>query len=708
MADGIRHVQFPRFAPLLILLAATASPAVAAPGEHFRILYAERVEFDDAAVRADTGRAAPAVAAPERIRTRFDAYGRRFELSLERNDRLLGSAVRDAGTPRVYRGELAGVSGSWVRLTVAGGRRYGMVWDGRDLYVIEPAADASASLVGPAPASGDAPVVYRLADTLAPPGAAQCGAISLPGTAAPAAALPARSGLDAYRALVGELQDAASTPATAGVTATKRLQVSAVADFEYGQAVGIAAARDRIIARFNNIDGIFASQTGVQIELASPVRVFDTKTQPFSSTSASALLGEVGTYRQSLAAQSASEAGGLTHLVTGRNLDGTTVGIAYIGALCSTRFGVSLSEGQNSFGDLIAAHEIGHNFGAPHDGEVPADGGTNACQSVAQEFLMAPRINGSRNFSQCSLDQIAPQVARAACLLPANSPATVDLAVAVPGGTVRMLQQRTAALSATVRNVGTAAASTARLRFSVPTGLQVVGGSGENGALCGTQPDGYECTWTAFGASAAASVQLTLRGTTAGNYTVSATALATGDVTGSNDAANYSVAVEPLPDLALDVGQSTLTIDVDQQGVLSGTVRNPGSAPADGGTVRFDLPAVVRAVAPAPSGCTIDAASVTCAVGTVAGGAATTVQVPVRGAAAGAGTARLTLTSADDSDATNNSGAVALTVPTPAPPSPPPAAPTATSSGGGGGGSLGLAGLAALLGLLLGRRRSRA
>lgn len=168
------------------------------------------------------------------------------------------------------------------------------------------------------------------------------------------------------------------------------------------------------------------------------------------------------------------------------------------------------------------------------------------------------------------------------------------------------------------------------------------------------------------------------------------------------------MAVEPLPDLAMDVGQSMLTIDIDQQGVLSGTVRNPGSAPADGGTVRFDLPAVVRAVAPAPSGCTIDAASVTCAVGTVAGGAAATVQVPVRGAAAGAGTARLTLTSADDSSATNNSGAVALTVPAPAPPSPPPAAPTATSSGGGGGGgSLGLAGLAALLGLLLGRRRSR-
>jgi hypothetical protein len=51
----------------------------------------------------------------------FDAYGRRFELELESNDRLLRrlSATRRAELPPrdIYRGKLTGLPGSWVRLT---------------------------------------------------------------------------------------------------------------------------------------------------------------------------------------------------------------------------------------------------------------------------------------------------------------------------------------------------------------------------------------------------------------------------------------------------------------------------------------------------------------------------------------------------------------------------------------------------------------
>ena len=35
----------------------------------------------------------------------------------------------------------------------------------------------------------------------------------------------------------------------------------------------------------------------------------------------------------------------MTHLVTGRDLDSSTVGIAFIGSLCLTRFGASISQG---------------------------------------------------------------------------------------------------------------------------------------------------------------------------------------------------------------------------------------------------------------------------------------------------------------------------------------------------------------------------
>ena len=199
-----------RVAPLLCLLALAATAATAAqaaPGERFRILYAERAEFDDQAARAEAGGdVAGAGAATRTKRTRFDAYGRRFDLALERNDRVLGANATRVDVPEVWRGTLTGLDGSWVRLTVANGRRHGMIWDGRELYVIEPAADAKASLVGPTPASGDAPIVYRLSDTLAPAGGAYCGVATLPGASGAAAS---RTGLDAYRQMVGELQQSA-------------------------------------------------------------------------------------------------------------------------------------------------------------------------------------------------------------------------------------------------------------------------------------------------------------------------------------------------------------------------------------------------------------------------------------------------------------------------------------------------------------------
>ena len=79
------------------------------------------------------------------------------------------------------------------------------------------------------------------------------------------------------------------------------------------------------------------------------------------------------------------------------------------GGLCNNRFSASLSEARSgvSFDALMAAHEIGHVFGAPHDGETAPRPATPR----ARPALMAPQLNGSRLSRSCSLDQIAPVVA---------------------------------------------------------------------------------------------------------------------------------------------------------------------------------------------------------------------------------------------------------------------------------------------------------
>ncbi len=291
--------------PFIAILAAVAA-AVLLAGEsraadgRFRVLHAEPVVLEGLTARPQ--------------RASFDAYGRRFDLVLESNARLLagvGAAERAAMSGmQVLRGTVQGMPGSWVRLTIDGERQSGMVWDGRELYVIEPADDVAPRAVHPLGVSGRKPVVYRLSDTQADLGAGTCTVVTLDRP------LEQASGLDEYRALVGELAQAAEASGLSG-----RLRVSALADYEYFQFAGSAqSARNRIIAIFNNVDGIFSAQVGIQIELADGVTVFQDPADPlvgiqieladgvtvfqdpadpFSSSVGRDLLNELSAYRDS-------------------------------------------------------------------------------------------------------------------------------------------------------------------------------------------------------------------------------------------------------------------------------------------------------------------------------------------------------------------------------------------------------------------------
>ncbi len=208
---------------------------------------------------------------------------------------------------------------------------------------------------------------------------------------------------------------------------THQIEISLIADSDF-QAAEAGDPTAAMLARLNIVEGIFSEQLGLLV-LATDVRLISATADPFTATKGSTLLEQLGAYRKQTPAVRAR---GLAHLVTGKDLDGTTAGIAYVRTVCEVETGVSISS--RSFGTtisaLVMAHELGHNFGAEHDGEPET-----SCASVNGGFIMASSVSGYSTFSQCSIDNMRPVFASASCVTPAEyADVTIDAGVTTVSG----------------------------------------------------------------------------------------------------------------------------------------------------------------------------------------------------------------------------------------------------------------------------------
>ncbi|HLE63161.1 MAG TPA: M12 family metallo-peptidase, partial [Pyrinomonadaceae bacterium] len=166
---------------------------------------------------------------------------------------------------------------------------------------------------------------------------------------------------------------ATNSVAVPPLTTLKVIRIATDADAEYVAALGgVAAANSQIMNIMNQVDGIYQVELGLTFQLVLQNSWTDAATDPYSSTVASDLLTQFRTYWGS---NSTNVQRSLAHLWTGKDLDGATIGIAYISVTCSSAafsYGISQRFPITELNPItiqtvtLTAHELGHAFSARH------------------------------------------------------------------------------------------------------------------------------------------------------------------------------------------------------------------------------------------------------------------------------------------------------------------------------------------------------
>jgi hypothetical protein len=350
----------------------------------------------------------------------FSTLGRTFEVKLEPSDvyahgatvvwvDATGNVVEPADTYALFKGRLNDDPKSWVRLQINDdGDLAGVVSTDDELYFFEPMSRYFGA------AGAGQTFAYKLSDT-APdwdPGscAAEAAAPDFSRSSGAPTGKPSKRGASLHSFVPrGSAQALAAA-------ANKLADIGMVLDYEYFQEHGANSSSDAA-AILNAVDGIYQAELGVSVQIKTMV-VYTDANDPFTDTTDyNALLDQISDLHNdndNTPGQLLYDTD-LVHLLTNRDLSGTVIGVAWLGGLCSGYYGTGLSQDYTSNlynMTLLIAHEMGHNFGAPHDAQ-----NGSACSAAPNTFIMNPVLSSSlqQKFSDCSKTQISDDVNAASC-----------------------------------------------------------------------------------------------------------------------------------------------------------------------------------------------------------------------------------------------------------------------------------------------------
>ncbi|GEM_PF-1017392 len=493
--------------------------------ENFKINYHEPLVYRFESPTAIASNPTPGSLAPAEQKVEevliFQAFGKQYKLLLRPNTDLVENLPQKQKADvvkglQIFAGVIEGNDESWVRISREGESISGMFWDGAELYVIENSSQISDALPDDASPQQNYQLIYRLSDT-----EADHQRCALDPTATP---------LNDYSGLVDELRGRLQSSPQAAM----RLDIAVVADSQF---VDINNNTDAaVISRMNVVDGIYSEQVGVHLRI-SEIRSLQNNTG-LTSTNPGTLLDQFGRFSSAPGFNNP----GLAHLFTGRNLSGSTIGIAYIASLCSDRFGVGISQvsGSGALGALTVAHEIGHNFGAPHDNQ-----SGSPCASTAGGFIMNPVLNGADQFSQCSLSQMQPNIRNAACISDINPAPDADVGIAFPVNPIATKVDEAFDYKVEIKNGGAAAAANVFVKVGLPNAINIQSAS-VNGGTCANDSGGVDCDLNNIRPGVTKTINIRLIATQKGRFTSAVEVTADNDSNPGNNNASATINVRDI------------------------------------------------------------------------------------------------------------------------------------------------------------------
>jgi hypothetical protein len=210
-------------------------------------------------------------------------------------------------------------------------------------------------------------------------------------------------------------------------------EVATETDYEYVTAAGGADnANSTILDVINQVDGIYQMQLGISLRVIYQ-HGWSTSDDPYASTSPSTMLTE---FRDYWNANFYSTPFDLAHMWTGRDMDGSAIGIAYLGVVCYARtysYGISQRFSSSPGKYILTAHEIGHNFDANHTEQASPP------QTDCDNTIMNSYVGTGTSFCPYSRNEIATWVAQHNACMTTKPGAPSDLsAVAVSSSQINL------------------------------------------------------------------------------------------------------------------------------------------------------------------------------------------------------------------------------------------------------------------------------